>query len=137
MFKKIMIPVDLEHTDRLSKARDVAADLAKSHGSTLCFVAVTAATPGRLARTPEEFRGKLAEFAEREGASHGVAVESRAYVTHDPTSDLDKTLEEAVRDTGADLVVVGSHHPNLMDRVWSSHGGGLAAHADVSVFVVR
>lgn len=137
MFSKIMVPIDLEHADRSAKAREVAADLARRHGAALCFVAVGPPAPGPLGRTPEEFARHLSEFAQREAAAHGVEAEGRAFIAHDPAAELDKTLERAVRETEADLVVVGSHHPTLMDRVWSSHGGGLAAHADVSVFVVR
>ena len=44
---------------------------------------------------------------------------------------------EAVHETGADLVVMASHIPGIADAIWPSHGGRLASHADVSVFVVR
>lgn len=137
MFARIMVPIDLEHAGLLEKARAIAADLAKRHDAELVFVGATPPTPTAVAHSPEEFRRKLTAFAEKEGQAHGVRARAHAMISHDPTTDLDKTLEKAVREVGADLVVVGSHHPTLMDRFWSSHGGGLAAHADVSVFVVR
>ena len=58
-------------------------------------------------------------------------------VSHDPSSDVDDILLKAVKDTGADLVVMASHVPNIMDYVWPSNGGKLATHTDASVFLVR
>jgi nucleotide-binding universal stress UspA family protein len=53
--------------------------------------------------------------------------------------DVDKVLlSTAVVESGAvDLVVMQSHVPGISDYLWGSHGGHLAAHADISVFVVR
>ena len=51
--------------------------------------------------------------------------------------DLDGALLKAVGETGADLVVMGTHVPGLSDYIWSSNGGKIAAHADVSVMLVR
>ena len=58
-------------------------------------------------------------------------------VAHDPTTDLDDVLLKAVKDTGADIVVMQSHMPNILDYVWPSNGGKIAEHAKTSVFVVR
>lgn len=137
MYKTIMVPVDLEHADRLGKALNTAADLAGHYGSTICYVGVTAATPGRVAHNPQEFEDKLADFARAQAGRHGHAATSRALVSHDPAADLDRKLDEAVRETGADLVVMASHIPGVADAIWPSHGGRLASHAEVSVFVVR
>lgn len=137
MFRTIMVPVDLEHADRIDKALRTAADLAVHYGSTVCYVGVAAATPGRIAHDPQEFAAKLEKFARAEAGKHGHDATSRALISHDPAADLDRTLVEAVRDTGADLVVVASHVPGVADAVWPSHGGRLASHSDASVLVVR
>lgn len=50
---------------------------------------------------------------------------------------MDDILLKAVKDTGADLVVMASHVPNIMDYVWPSNGGKIAEHAECSVMVVR
>ncbi|MGD8310649.1 MAG: hypothetical protein PVG98_14530 [Chromatiales bacterium] len=44
---------------------------------------------------------------------------------------------EAVDDIGADLVVMASHIPDVVDYIWPSNGGKVAGHSDASVFVVR
>lgn len=137
MFKTIMVPVDLEHADRLGKALRAAADLANQYGATACYVGVAAATPGRLAHSPEEFGQKLEAFAGEQAAEHGHSATSKALISHDPAVDLDRKLHAAVHETGADLVVMASHIPGIADAIWPSHGGRLASHSDVSVFLVR
>lgn len=137
MYKTIMVPVDLEHAERLGKALRTAADLAGHWGAEVCYVGVAATTPGRIARTPEEFARKLDAFGRSEAEKHGHRASTRAMTSHDPTVDLDDRLLEAARETGADLVVIASHIPDVVDAVWPSHGGSLAGHAEASVLVVR
>lgn len=137
MFNRIMVPVDLAHVGQLDRALDCAADLARHYGATLVYVGVAAATPGSVAHTPEEFADKMAAFAASQGETAGVEAEGVALTSHDPTTDLDPTLLKAVEDTGADLVVMASHVPNLTDYIWPSNGGTVAKRAKVSVLVVR
>jgi nucleotide-binding universal stress UspA family protein len=137
VYKKIMIPIDLEHVEQLGKALETAADLANNYNIVACYVGVTAPSPSAIAANPKEFATKLEEFARRQSAAHGHATEARAYTSHDPASDLDDTLLKAVDDVGADLVVMASHIPNLIDYIWPSNGGKIASHAAASVFVVR
>ncbi|WP_102109626.1 universal stress protein [Oceaniglobus roseus] len=136
-YDHIMVPVDLEHADRLGKAIDTAKDLARQSGAKLTFVAVTSELPGRVAHSPEEFDRKLAGFAERQAEGLDAAVGSKSYVAHDPAVEIDDILHDATRDLGADLVVMASHVPNVADAIWPSHGGKMASKADVSVFIVR
>nr|WP_246594385.1 universal stress protein [Mameliella sediminis] len=132
-----MVPVDLAHADRLEKALGCAADLAKHYGATVIYVGVSTTAPSSIAHTPQEFATKLAGFAEAQGAVSGIATEAHAVTSHDPATDLDPTLLKAVGETGADLVVMASHIPNLTDYIWPSNGGTIAGHAKVSVLVVR
>jgi len=50
---------------------------------------------------------------------------------------VDDALLKASRDTGADLVVMASHMPSVLDYIWPSNGGKIAEHAKCSVMVVR
>lgn len=137
MYAKIMVPIDLAHTEHLGKALRTAADLSRLYGASVVYVGVTAATPGPLGHNPAEYDQKLQAFAEKEARAHGQAVETHTVVSHDPTADLDHSLVEAVEKVGADLVVMASHIPNLADYIWPSNGGRLASHSPASVFVVR
>ncbi|GHF67992.1 universal stress protein [Seohaeicola zhoushanensis] len=137
MFTKIMTPVDLAHADRLERSLVCGAALARLWGIPVTYVGVTAQTPGSIAHNPEEYARKLAAFAEAQGAARQITAQSHAVVSHDPTADLDDVLLAAVKDTGADLVVMASHVPGLADYLWPSNGGKIAAHAAASVMVVR
>ena len=137
MFKKIMVPVDLGHAAKLSKALSCAGQLASQFGAEIVYVGVTTPSPGSVAHTPEEYSGKLDAFAAEQAKSYGITATGHMVVSHDPSVDLDPALLKAVDETGADLVVIASHVPNLTDYIWPSNGGSIASHAKVSVFVVR
>ncbi len=137
MFKKIMVPVDLRHTDRLERAATVAADLARHYEAEACYVAVTSPEPGDLGHKPAEVAERLKAYCAREAGQHGHRASSHLIVSTDPSIDLDKKLRDAVEEMGADLVVMASHIPDVTDYVWASHGGTLALHSKASVMLVR
>ncbi len=137
MYKSILVPVDLEHVDRLGKALGTAADLSKQYRIPVVYVGVTAATPGLVAHSPQEYAGKLEAFGKAQAASQGIETSTRTMVSHDPAVDLDRTLMQAIAETGADLVVMASHVPGLPEHVFATNAGYLANHAGVSVFVIR
>jgi nucleotide-binding universal stress UspA family protein len=137
MYRKIMVPVDLAHIERLGKAITTATDLAKHYGIPICFVGVTAETPTEVAHTPEEFAEKLEAFGATQAKIHGLDIDAAAYPSHDPAADLDKNLIAAARENAADLIVMASHVPGLPDHIFASNAGAVASHAEISVFVVR
>lgn len=137
MFSRIMVPVDLAHLPDLERALTCAADLAKHYGARVTYVGVTAATPGAMGHNPKEYEAKLSDFAQEQAKSQGIETHEYTVVSHDPTTDLDDALLRAVKETDADLVVMQSHMPNVMDYIWPSNGGKIAEHAKCSVMVVR
>lgn len=137
MFKHIMVPVDLAHLDKLDRALAVAADLARHYGARVTYVGVTNNAPSALARTPDEYRARLAAMAEAQAATHGHETGAHAMFSHDPAVDLDDTLIGARKELGADLVVMATHLPNMADMILPAHGGEFARHSAVSVMLVR
>jgi nucleotide-binding universal stress UspA family protein len=137
MFKKMMVPVDLAHADKLSLALDTAANLAKLYKIPAVYVGVTASAPSALGHNPEEYGEKLRAFADNQSVTHGISTDCDVVVSHDPAVELDDALVQAVKETGADLVVMATHIPNVADHFWPSNGGRLATHTDASVFLVR
>lgn len=137
MFKTIMVPVDLTHLDKLARALAVASDLAKLYGSAIHYVGVTGNTPGVAAHTPQEYTEKLNALAAARGQADGVDIKARAVVSHDPAVELDGALRNAAEELGCDLIVMASHVPGFAQHLFSSHGGYLASHATISVFLVR
>lgn len=137
MYKNIMVPVDLAHADKLEKALAAAADLSKHYKAAICYVGVTAAAPGEVAHNPTEYAETLERFAAEDGKKRGVEVKAKTVTSHDPVRDLDDALGEAIKELGADLVVMASHVPSFADHLFSSNAGYLASHAETSVFIVR
>ena len=137
MFKRIMAPVDLAHKERLGRALDCAADLAKHYGVPITYVGVTSTAPSPLGHNPEEYAEKLEAFTAGEIRKHGVDATAHMAIAHDPPTEVDDALMQAIGETGADLVVMASHVPDVVDYIWPSNGGKLAEHANCSVMVVR
>lgn len=137
VFKKIMVPVDLAHLDKLERALDVASDLAKHYQASVCFVGVTSPQPSAVAHNPQEYAEKLAQFAKTQSDRRGLAFEHKAMTSHDPAIELDEILQDAAHQIGADLILMASHVPGLVEHVVSSYAGYLASHTEISVFIVR
>ena len=89
MYKSIMVPVDLEHQDKLGKALTTAGLFAKEFKADLTLVGVTPTVPTAVAHTPEEFAQKLKGFGERQAGVLGVPVQTKAVTSADPARDLD------------------------------------------------
>lgn len=137
MFNRIMTPVDLAHEGDLKKALECSADLARHYGTEVVYVGVTAAAPSATAHNPEEFAEKLDAFAKGQADAHGIKTSGVTKICHDPATDVDNAIIEAVKETGADLVVMASHVPSVLDIIWPSNGGSVAEHAKCTVMVVR
>ena len=137
MFKKILVPVDLAHIEAIERALAASADLARHYGAEVCYVGVTSSQPGSVTRTPEEYAEKLKAFALDQKTVHGQATSTRCINSPDPIADLDDTIIKAIDTENADLVVMATHLPKHLDAVIPAHGGKIATHTEVSVFLVR
>jgi nucleotide-binding universal stress UspA family protein len=137
MYKKIMVPIDLAHVERLDKAINTATDLAKHYDIPICFVGVTTETPSEVAHTPKEYAEKLKAFGAGQAKTHGLDIATAAYPSHDPAIDLHEVLIQAAKENDADLIVMASHVPGLPEHIFASNAGAVASHAGVSVFVIR
>lgn len=137
MFKKLLVPVDLAHVDALVKALAAADDLAKHYSAEVCYLGVTPTTPTSLAATPAEYEQKLRAFADEQALKHQQSVSAHAVTSPDPVADLDDIVLNAIPQVNADLLVMATHLPRHLDAVIPAHGGKIATHTDISVFLVR
>jgi|TARA_R110001632_G_scaffold215089_1_gene342107 nucleotide-binding universal stress UspA family protein len=137
MYQKMLVPVDLAHVDKLEKAIQTAVDLALHYKAEICFLGVGVNTPSDVAHNPKEFEQKLSEFAKSCSAKFGVTATASAHISHDPAVDLSKALVAKADELKADLIVMATHVPGIADHVFASHGGYVASHSDLSVFLVR
>jgi len=141
MFKHILVPVDLRLPDPVSKALDVAMEMARIEGARLTLVNVSGGfaeetyshdpAEGVITSLAKKIEDKIAERAE------GVKVDGITVHSNDVAVEVDNILARTVEESGADLVIAGSHAPRLLDYIFSSHAGYLVRHSKASVFVVR
>ncbi|WP_171125333.1 MULTISPECIES: universal stress protein [unclassified Ruegeria] len=137
MYNHIMFPVDLHLPPEVRKAANVAAEIAKWQGAKITVVSVTGTQPGDPVQTDATIGDNLREFADHLAKNSGTEVAFQNIHSVDVAVEVDADLAKAAEDIGADLIVVGTHAPRIMDYILSSHAGYLAKHARVSVFVVR
>jgi len=137
MPKSIMAPIDLAHTETLGGAVAEAAQLAKMSEATLTLVGVKGSAASEAAHNPAEFEEKLAAYAGEVAERFGLNVEHQMLMSHDVAVDLGPVLIDASAKMGADLIVMASHSPGLLEHVFASNAGYVASHAKCSVYVVR
>ncbi|MDJ0992347.1 MAG: universal stress protein [Dinoroseobacter sp.] len=138
MYARILVPVDVAHIDKLSKALDSAAHIAKENDATVVYFGVVDSVPTPSAVTEgDRMTAALGDFAERQSKHHGIKVEERVALRKDLHLHVGSEIIEAAKTTGSDLIVMASHIPGIKDHFFSSNAGYVATHAPMSVYVIR
>lgn len=140
MYKKILVPVDLEETPMTQLALDAALPLAKSVGGAVRLINVQPLVPMAFVDyIPPNFDDEMRQSAEKALAETVAKLDLPA----DNASSVvrfgavyPEVLAEA-EDWGADLIVVGSHRPTMATYLLGSNAKTIVRHAKCSVLVVR
>lgn len=135
MYRHIMMPVDLGHLDQMDKALQTAADLARHYNAPVTYVGVTEPQPTATSPDAKDYAVQFAAFATAQETAHGITAVPHVVVDRDPALDLNRLLLDLIDELRADLVVMASHAKGRFE--WSSHGGTVASHAEVTVMLVR
>jgi nucleotide-binding universal stress UspA family protein len=139
MTKTIVVPIDIAEKEAGAAALGLARDLVKTHGGKLVLLNVVEQVPGYVAaQLPTGFHEKaLSDAAARlnEIASkHGLAETAEVIVrAGHPSTEI---LEYANK-IGADMIVIASHDPGLVDYFLGSVAARVVRHAHCSVLVAR
>ena len=138
MHSRILVPVDLDNAERLTKALDLAARMAKEAEATVVYVSVVDVVPttSPLSESAHE-ADRLAGFASTQARAHGIAVDHHIALRGDLHLTVGADIVQAAEVTGCDLIVMASHVPGIKEHFLSSNAGYVASHAPISVFVVR
>lgn len=138
MPKRILVPVDLNNTDKLTKALDLAADIAKQNTAEVVYLDVVDAVPTPSTITEGE-RGatRLKAFATEQAEHYDIKTTAEVSLRSDLHLNVGSDIIKAANDTDSDLIVMASHVPGLKDHIFSSNAGYVASHAPMSVYVVR
>ena len=138
MCSRILVPVDLKNTDKLTKALDIAARLAKEHDATVVYVGVVDAVP-TMSKVPEgeKVADELGGFAAQQAQARQIKTEAHVTLRGDLHLNIGSEVIQAAKDKACDLIVMASHVPGLVEHILSSNAGYVASHAPMSVYVVR
>ena len=141
MFKKILLSIDLNHESSWKKALPLAALMARDMGARLHVVMVVPDFGMSIVGNyfPEDFEETaLKEAAEKLKAFVASHVEDDVPVqVHIGHGTIYEEIIHIADKIGCDLIVVGSHRPELQDYLLGPNAARVVRHAKQSVLVVR
>ncbi len=144
MYKNIMLPIDLSDPGSWQHSLPVAIELCKKFSCTLHVITVV---PDVLMPVGGYYEGYLpADWIDKaiEAARQGVEKFAKDSIPAGIATKLivkdgviyDQILA-AAKEVGCELILMGSHRPELKDYLLGSNAGRVVRHADCSVMVVR
>lgn len=141
MYKRILIPVDLNEEEMVERSLAVAQSLANVDGKTqLRLINVQPLVPvSLLGYLPPSFDEETQKEAERKltetSAKLSFPRDSLSTVVRHGAV-YPEVLAEA-EEWGTDLIIVGSHRPAMATYLLGSSAAAIVRHAKCSVLVVR
>lgn len=139
MFKAILVPVDLTETARNESVIRQAGELARQHGASVRFLAVMAPVQPSVAaylpagahqKAVDDVQAELKKLVETTGLGDKASFEVReGVVYHEILTDAEEN--------GIDLIVMGSHRPEMSTYLFGSNAAHVVRHAECSVLVLR
>jgi nucleotide-binding universal stress UspA family protein len=141
MFKDILVPIDVNDERIWKKALATAVGLAERFGATLHALTVVPefGLPAVSQYFPADFESKMREHAHdelkaildrevpREVMRQLIIAEGSVY----------REIVRVAKETGCDLIVMGSHRPELKDYLLGANATKVAQHAECSIMIVR
>jgi nucleotide-binding universal stress UspA family protein len=138
MHSRILVPVDLNNVEKLTKALGIAARTAKENDATVVYVGVVDAVPTSSARSEVELMKELLDkFAAEQAKDNGIKTADQITLRHDLHLHVGSEIISSAKEADCDLIIMASHIPGIQDHSFASHAGYVATHAPISVYVVR
>jgi nucleotide-binding universal stress UspA family protein len=141
MFQNVLLPLDLSDKHSWRKALPAAIALCEAFGARLHVITVLPefGLPMVGQYFPEGYEEKLRQQAAKQlkdlvAEQVPDAVPTRRIVAE---GKIYREILNAAKSIPADLIVMGSHHPELKDYLLGPNAAKVMRHADCSVLVVR
>ena len=141
MYTDILLPVDLGNESSWAKALPAAIQNCEAFGSNLHVMTVVPdfRSPMVAQFFPDDHEGKLMNNAKdvlHKFVADRVPEEIKVqHIVADGT--IYKAIIETADDIGADLIIMGSHRPELQDYLLGPNAARVVRHSQKSVLVVR
>ena len=141
MFKTVLLPIDLTHTESWERALPAALEAA-GDGGTVHLLGIVHEVGSAMVATflPKGFEKEaLARMkSEMEDFAAGHARNGTPIEVHVGHGHVPETILGAAEKTGADLIVMAAHPPHeLTSMLVGSYAGKVVRNAPISVLVVR
>ena len=141
MYKHILLAIDLEHDKTWQKSLPTAVEYAEAFGSTIHVMTVVPDFGMSMVSNffPADHEKKTLELAtarlhEWSAANIPQDLQVQHIIGHGtPYEEILRVAEEV----SVDLVVMGSHRPNMEDYLIGPNAARVVRHANCSVLVVR
>lgn len=136
MYKKILVPVVIDHEENVAAAIAVARVLADSGGE-ITLLHVMEEVPGFIATqipegTFERNRKEIAAELDAMAKQAGAGVRTEVISGH-----ASRSILEFGEENGVDCIVISSHQPGLQDYFLGSTAARVVRHAHCAVHVIR
>ena len=141
MYKDILLPVDLGNESSWKKALPTAIEYCSAFGAKLHVMTVVPdfASPMVAQFFPSDHERKMMDAADE--LLHNFVsdrVPDTIKVQHIVAEGtIYKTIIEMAEKIDADLIIMGSHRPELEDYLLGPNAARVVRHSDKSVLVVR
>lgn len=141
MYKRILYPIDLEHTKEAEKSLKIAIEEARR--SKAAISVMTVATGFGMPIVASFFDGETVKKALKEVARHlknyiadniPADIETSAVVVEGNPAEL--ILKQAKKD-GVDLIVISSHNTQVENLLLGSCAAKVVRHSNCTVLVVK
>ena len=140
MFKTILVALDLEDSDHNRKILGAAKHIAEANGADVHLLTVVAAAPAVISQyLHENFEQMASGQAQTELERLGTELDLKSGKVSSSIrfgTVYDEVIAEA-QHVQADLIITGSHKPNVTDYLIGSNASRVVRHAACSVLVVR
>ena len=141
MYRDILVPVDLSDEHSWQKALPTAIALCRTFQARLHVLAVVPdfGLPLVGQYFPEGYEDKLRQQAAKQLEALVAAQVPDELPTQRMVAEgkIYREILNAAKTARADLIVMGSHHPELRDYLLGPNADKVVRHADCSVMVVR
>jgi len=138
MYTKILVPVDLDNVEKLSKALTLAGQTAQANHAEVVYLDVVDAVPTMSASTEgDRMAVRLKDFVAAQAKQYHIKANDQVALRGDLHLNVGADIIKAAKEADCDLIVMASHLPGLKDHIFSSNAGYVASHAPMSVHVVR
>ncbi|MGI9384394.1 MAG: universal stress protein [Methyloligellaceae bacterium] len=140
MFNKVLVPIDISQPDAGGALLSAAADRVKRGDTKLMLLTVIGDVPNLVAaQLPADYPATATQQASEQlnalAKSHGLADGSyEVAVRH---GAVYHEILSAAEESGADLIAIASHKPDVSDYLLGSVAAKVVRHASCSVLVVR